>query len=83
MLLPFAPVKPIEGPIKLRIELGFKSKLRGPRIQRPDVDNLLKLPIDCMTRLGYWNDDSQIAYGGCRKVNAAEDYVIIEIKEIQ
>ena len=28
---------------------------------RPDADNLQKLLKDCMTRLGYWRDDAQVA----------------------
>ena len=27
---------------------------------RPDTDNLQKLLKDCMTRVGFWNDDAQV-----------------------
>ena len=39
-----------------------KRKARGwqPCDTRPDCDNLCKLLLDCMTRLGFWNDDSQV-----------------------
>jgi Holliday junction resolvase RusA-like endonuclease len=80
MLRPFAPKVALQGPLRVRIEFGFRSKLRGPRIQRPDFDNLPKLPCDCMTALGYWRDDAQISDGGARKMNAEADYVIIEIE---
>jgi Holliday junction resolvase RusA-like endonuclease len=32
-----------------------------PHDKRPDLDNLAKLTIDCMTRLGWFCDDAQIA----------------------
>lgn len=28
---------------------------------RPDVDNISKAMIDCMTKCGYWEDDSQLS----------------------
>ena len=28
---------------------------------RPDCDNVAKLLIDCMTKLGFWLDDAQVA----------------------
>lgn len=32
----------------------------GPHTERPDGDNLLKLPADIMTEVGFWEDDSVI-----------------------
>lgn len=32
----------------------------GPHLERPDGDNLLKLPADILTESGYWQDDSLI-----------------------
>ena len=32
----------------------------GPHMERPDGDNLLKLPADIMTDVGFWEDDSLI-----------------------
>lgn len=31
------------------------------RITKPDTDNLIKLLKDCMTALGFWEDDAQVA----------------------
>ena len=31
------------------------------KITRPDTDNSIKLLKDCMTRIGYWHDDAQVA----------------------
>lgn len=32
----------------------------GPHLERPDGDNLLKLPADILTEVGFWADDSLI-----------------------
>ena len=32
----------------------------GPHLERPDGDNILKLPADIMTEVGFWEDDSII-----------------------
>lgn len=32
----------------------------APMTSRPDVDNISKAMIDCMTKCGYWEDDSQL-----------------------
>lgn len=39
-----------------------KDKTNGSwRTSRPDTDNLNKLLKDCMTALGFWHDDAQVA----------------------
>ena len=31
-----------------------------PHIKKPDLDNLLKNIMDCMTKLQFWRDDSLV-----------------------
>ena len=38
--------------------------LRCGKASCPDTDNLNKLLKDCMTKLGFWNDDAQV----CREI---------------
>ena len=61
----YAPEKPLEGAVSLTIDFEYftpTKKKRGTwKISRPDADNLVKLLIDCMTKLGFWSDDCQIA----------------------
>ena len=40
-----------------------KYRVNGylPCDTRPDVDNLQKMLFDCMTRVGFWNHDAQLA----------------------
>lgn len=58
----------IGGPIELTTTWYFHtedSRLDGAlKITKPDTDNLNKLLKDCMTLLGFWNDDAQV----CREI---------------
>lgn len=61
----YAPTNPITGAVSLSIDFDYftpTKKRRGTwKTTRPDVDNIAKLLIDCMTKLGFWLDDSQVA----------------------
>lgn len=39
----------------------------GPHMERPDGDNLLKLPADVLTNVGFWEDDAHIGTYVIRK----------------
>ena len=57
------PQAPLNGPVALIVEWRFatKSHKEGAyRVTRPDTDNLQKLLKDCMTHVGFWNDDAQV-----------------------
>lgn len=64
LLSPHRPASPLAGPISLRVLWLFpkgKSHRNGEwRITKPDTDNLQKMLKDCMTRVGFWNDDAQV-----------------------
>ena len=64
LLSPHRPASPLAGPISLRVLWLFpkgKSHRNGEwRITKPDTDNLPKMLKDCMTRVGFWNDDAQV-----------------------
>ena len=71
MCSPHAPQAPMQGPLTLEVSFVFpwrKSETKRrqatgyqPNDTRPDCSNLIKLLEDCMTKLGFWNDDGQIA----------------------
>lgn len=57
---------PLTGPVNVCVKFIWplrKADKPGTywRATRPDADNAVKLVLDCMTRHGYWNDDSQVA----------------------
>ena len=57
------PETPLEGPVALTVDWHFNTKSHKEgtyRVTRPDTDNLQKLLKDCMTRVGFWNDDAQV-----------------------
>lgn len=71
MLMPHRPKTPLQGALKCEIDIFYswrksetkKNMAKGVMWNdvRPDIDNLNKLILDCLTTLGFWKDDSQVA----------------------
>ena len=65
LLAHHVPLNKIEGAIRLTVKWCFpriKKSYDGQyKTTKPDTDNLQKLLKDCMTKLGYWQDDAQVA----------------------
>ena len=63
-LYPHRPQKPSVYPIKLCLRFYFdtkdKKKWDMPKTSVPDIDNYCKAFLDQMTRVGFWQNDSQI-----------------------
>lgn len=68
-LLPFKPKDMITGPCRVQITWVFpwrKSEKKSiikkyqmiPKTTKPDVGNMTKLFLDCMTKVGYFTDDA-------------------------
>ena len=64
------PAAPFKGPLRLKIiwmypyrksEALKRIRPYMPCDTRPDADNLEKLVMDVMTRLGFYNDDGQVS----------------------
>ena len=59
------PPVPLEGPIRLHTIWCYPSSQSHHHGQwktsKPDTDNLVKLFKDCMTKVGFWKDDAQVA----------------------
>lgn len=70
------PKEPMKGALSLRVlwmfPKGRKHKNGEWRITKPDTDNLQKMLKDCMTRLGFWDDDAQVVREIIEKVWADE-----------
>lgn len=58
------PPQPMIGGLSLRVLWLFPRGAHPHgawRTTKPDTDNLQKMLKDCMTRVGFWGDDAQVA----------------------
>ena len=94
--MPHKPHTQLQGPLHVNLNFHFarpKShsnrkglKLNAPEwhTSKPDADNLAKAVLDCITQLGFWKDDSQVASLDVRKRYAsAEPFCEITIRPIE
>ena len=73
----------IEGPVYLQLNFRMPRPVRLlrkadpnreiPHTARPDIDNLVKLVMDVMTKEGVWDDDSQVCNILCSKYYHTKD----------
>ena len=85
-LVPHRPVAPMEGPVRLVVKWCFPRGRHGDgeyRITKPDTDNLNKLLKDCMTAVGFWKDDAQVASEIAEKFWAEVPGIYICAEEIR
>ena len=87
LLAPYAPKTPLAGPLVLEFVAALpvgksdSKKLREAKLtgmvspeKKPDIDNLSKQLLDCMTRLQFWTDDVQVVCLRCEKIYAEQGY---------
>ena len=59
------PQRMMAGPVWLHVSFFYapdsKHKSGTFKTTKPDTDNLIKLFKDCMTKVGFWKDDAQVA----------------------
>lgn len=81
------PEEKMEGPVRLITKWCFpkiKGKTDGQyKHTRPDTDNLQKLLKDCMTAVGFWEDDAQVASEIVEKFWADLPGIYIEMEELR
>lgn len=90
-LKPYRPAKMMLGAIRLKIDLYYgwrksdskTTRQRGmmPVVVKPDLDNWCKVFADCLTRIGFWKDDSQVYDLHLRKFYADSPRIEVEIEE--
>lgn len=79
------PAQPLEGAVRLVVKWCFPRGMHEDgeyRITRPDTDNLNKLLKDCMTSVGFWKDDAQVASEICEKFWAEVPGIFVCTEEI-
>lgn len=89
---PHKPASPIAGPVRLKVDFVFpwrksepKKRIalgRVPMTSKPDCSNAIKALEDCLTKLGYWNDDGQVADLHVTKAWGDRVGIYISIQEI-
>ena len=82
------PKMPMLGAVMLKVlwlfPKGSKHKNGEWRSTKPDTDNLQKLLKDCMTQLGFWKDDAQVAREVAEKRWSDEPCgIYIEVEELE
>lgn len=64
-LFKYVPPEPITGPVRIVVKWCYpvtgKHYDGQWKTTKPDTDNLQKALLDCMTKLGFWKDDAQVA----------------------
>jgi Holliday junction resolvase RusA-like endonuclease len=68
---PYAPARPLRGPLRLAVTFVFPWRTAEPKKRRalgkaycdtrPDLDNMVKLVADVLTKKGFYEDDGQIS----------------------
>lgn len=80
------PNEPLQGAIRLVVKWCF-PRGRHPdgtyRTTKPDTDNLNKLLKDCMTTVGFWKDDAQVASEICEKFWAEIPGLYVMVEELK
>lgn len=80
------PAERFAGPLRLIAKwcfpIGTKNHNGQWKATRPDTDNLQKLLKDSMTRVGFWNDDAQVASEITEKFWADTPGIYIAVEEL-
>lgn len=92
LMLPHRPESPLVGPIKESVRFVYPwlkkhpNKVRAGFLEkdtRPDIEQLLKQLNDVMERMGFFDNDAQVAVVEASKVFGPTPLVQIELAEIR
>jgi Holliday junction resolvase RusA-like endonuclease len=85
-LAKFVPKKKIMGNVRLIVKWCFPISADHQdgeyKFTKPDLDNSNKLLQDCMTKLGFWKDDSYVVSLVIEKFWAKLPGIYIRIEEL-
>jgi Holliday junction resolvase RusA-like endonuclease len=83
----FAPRKPIDFPVLIKLKFAFRVTKSRPyeRVHgvRPDIDNLAKGALDALVPAGWLADDSLIDQLVVEKCRVGDPYLEVTMKERQ
>ena len=93
LLSQFVPAKPLTGPIALSVDFVWPFRKSEPawrkalgrvhHTSQPDGSNAIKQIEDCMTKLQFWEDDSQIADLHISKAWGDHIGISVEIRQLE
>lgn len=85
----YAPAEPLLGAVRLTTKWLYPDRSGRHRdgeykITKPDTDNTVKLFKDCMTAVGFWKDDAQVASEHIEKfwVTTSPSGVYVRVEEL-
>ncbi len=86
-----APETPLSGPVWCDITWTYpwrasesKKRMlaaRQPCDKRPDIDNIQKMMLDCLTRCAFWKDDGQVFAIRVRKYWGQRPGIVVNMGE--
>lgn len=83
----FAPRKPVEFPVLIKLKFAFRVTKARPNERvhgvRPDIDNLAKGALDALVPAGWLKDDSLIDQLVVEKCRVGDPYLEVTMKERQ
>ncbi|MFM9414402.1 RusA family crossover junction endodeoxyribonuclease [Peptococcus simiae] len=82
----YVPAEKWNGPIRLQVKWLFSGKGHDDgewKITRPDTDNLQKLLKDCMTDLGFWEDDALVVSEIVEKFWSKQPGIFIRVERLE
>lgn len=85
--------EPFQGPVALSVAFTWpwrksepkKNRAKGTKWipSRPDADNLVKMMLDIMTTLEFWDDDGQVAWITVQKKWGDDPGIQVGIHELE
>jgi Holliday junction resolvase RusA-like endonuclease len=87
LLSKYSPKEPLTGAVRLVTKWLYPTRTYKDgsyKTTRPDTDNVVKLFKDCMTSVGFWKDDAQVASEVTEKlwVNGSPSGIYVRIEEL-
>lgn len=82
------PEKPFSANIPLELHViwcfptSHSDRIGKYKTTKPDTDNLDKLLKDCMTQVGFWNDDAQVCREVIEKFWGSPTGIYIRVEEL-
>lgn len=74
---------PFDGPVSCCVTFRFPNRYKcnfgKAKTTKPDLDNMAKCLLDCMTKVGFWFDDAQVSFLLLEKQWAKEGSIEIEL----